>query len=288
MLLFVCALTLVGCSDDMDDAASDVEFCVRAVWSNGLEGRSSRSLTATDILADTQGDIEIAFSDYPATINVSSSGVADFVLTKSSSACTEHPAFWNYCTSLSLKDVITAGQVTLNATAVVDNGGTSDVVAGTCTYDSSSDEHVKFILHHTKALVRFSFKVDPRYDKIRFIRVKSISLNGSDCVLVDKVLSTSRQFIAYAYVDPAAVTTTTPNDVVCTYNIYDKDAAIDDHLTREGVTAKNTFRFNSLKDAYSNPVTEIKAGYYYDLNVTLNPDYLYVLGEHDIKHMTIN
>ena len=101
------------------------------------------------------------------------------------------------------------------------------------------------------------------------------------------MLSTDDQFVAYVYLDPVADVGTSSSIIKCTYNIYDKDAATDEHLTRKGVVARNTYKLGSLKDAKGNAVAEIRAGYYYDLRVTLNPDYLYVLSEHDNKHITI-
>lgn len=69
---------------------------------------------------------------------------------------------------------------------------------------------------------------------------------------------------------------------------YDYDATISAnaaHLTRSGIAVRNTFTLNQL--ALSDSPVEIQAGKYYDLRVTLNPDYLYVLSEHDNKHITI-
>ena len=103
-----------------------------------------------------------------------------------------------------------------------------------------------------------------------------------------------------------AVANDTPITIECTYDIYendiveglepnaegDKDAlatALDNdlstHCTRRNVTATNT---TTLKMAFNSSVVDIKAGHYYDLKITINPDYLYVLAEHDNKHITIN
>ena len=120
--------------------------------------------------------------------------------------------------------------------------------------------------------------------------------------------------LAYCYLDPADLNVGDNNAIECTYNIYEKDEtftptswagtdpaeewnvndpyfstkASKEHLTREAVIARNSFRFNSFKDLSGNSLSALKAGYYYDLNVTINPDYLYVLADHDNKHMTIN
>ena len=284
ILVLMAATMLAACHEDDDFAGQDVEFCVRAAWQNGLDGSvATRALTATDILADGTTDIVIATDDYPSTINVHCTDDGnDFVLTKGASKCNNHPDFWSYSTNVLYKDKMLARhKLKFNATAVVDATNTNpelgDVVEGSFDYRNLHDGHILLTLHHTKALVRFAFKVSAQYDKIRYIKVTKIVLNGKECTLVDKVLTQSGQFIAYAYVDPTEVTT--KNTIQCTYNIYDKDDTTTDHITRADVVAKNSFKLNGL--------SEIKPGYYYDLNVTLNPDYLYVLSEHDNKHITI-
>lgn len=275
LFLFV-ALAFAACNEDIEEPEREVEFCVKAVWENGLGNRNTRSLSDS-ILANADAEIAI---NYPEMINVYCSDGSDFSLTRSEEHCGDNNEFLRYIPSkyYNSKNI---GDLTFTATAVFDDGY---AMTSTATKDDLDDlNHLRFTFHHTKALLRFAFKVDldSRYDKIRFIRVTNINLNGSDCALVDKVLTTTNQFIAYAYIDPKEVTITTENTIRCTYNIYDKDSATDADLTRKGVVAKNTFTLSSLKDS-------IEAGYYYDLRVTLNPDYLYVLAEHDNKHITIN
>lgn len=283
-------LVFVSCADEFEQPEHDVDFCVRAVWQDGLSGgQSTRALSATDILADGTSDIAIDYADYPTTINVlckkGETEVLPLTLTKGSALCAEHTDYWSYTPSFLFRDQnIKREDYRFYATATIDGG---DDLVGEADKDDIEDTHLKLTLHHAKALLRFAFKVSDKYDKVRYIRVTNINLNGSDCELVDNVLTLSNQLIAYAYVDPAVVTTAYNNTIQCTYNIYDKDEATDAHLTRKGVVARNQFKLGSLKDESSNPVTVIKAGYYYDLNVTLNPDYLYVLSEHDNKHITI-
>lgn len=280
LFLFV-ALAFAACNEDIEEPEREVEFCVKAVWENGLGNRNTRSLSET-ILGD--GDvITIDHADYPEVINVHCSDGSDFILTKGDGYCVDDSKFLQYTPSkyYNSKNI---DDLNFTATAVLDDGY---VMTSEATKDSLDYlYHLRFTFHHTKALLRFAFKVSSQYDKIRFIRVTNINLNGSDCALVDKVLTTSNQLIAYAYVDPAVVTTSSENKnkIECTYNIYDKDSATDADLTRKGVVAKNTFTLSSLKDSNGS----IEAGYYYDLKVTLNPDYLYVLSEHDNKHITIN
>lgn len=268
-----------------------MDFCIRAAWQNGLDGSTTRALSATDILASGTDDIVINTADYPSTINVHCSDGTDFTLSKGTALCSDHDDYWQYTPSIIYKDKkIEHDDLTFTFSATIDDG---DVLTGTAgegdisEKTSSNQRHMQITLHHTKALLRFDFKVAESYDKIRYIKVTGIKLNDADCYLKDVVLNASGQLIAYAYIDPTVVTTTYENTLQCTYNIYDKDAATDEHLTRKGVVARNTYKLGSLKDAKGNAVAEIRAGYYYDLRVTLNPDYLYVLSEHDNKHITI-
>lgn len=296
-------MVVVGCADDSADLEPrEVTFCVQAVWQNGRSssGRSyarclpevahkvrRSALAATDLLAEGTDDLPIEFNDYPATIAVSCSDGQNFTLTKGAALCTQHGEYWQYTPSIIYKDrSIRRDNLTFTASATIDEG---DELTGTANKADLHDAHLQFTLHHTKALLRFAFKVSEKYDKVRYIRVTGISLNGSPCTLVDKVLTTDGQLIAYCYIDPTVVTTSHENTLRCTYNIYDKDEATDAHLTREGVTAQNKFTLDKI--VFSSSAAEdhkIKPGYYYDLRVTLNPDYLYVLSEHDNKHITIN
>ncbi|MDO4210864.1 MAG: hypothetical protein Q4D23_03990 [Bacteroidales bacterium] len=293
-LLIAAAIAFAACSDDSADDTREVSFCAQVAWQNGMassNARTSRALTATDIFAATTGPIAIGFNDYPQQINIQPSEGDAFTLNKSSKACDTHTGFLHYSPSINIKASGIEG-ITFTATATIDG----DILQGTATQANLRDNHLQFTLRHTKALLRFAFKVDARYDKVRNILITGIDLNGSPCTLADKVLTTDNQFIAYVYVDPSVVTTSYTNNIKCTYNIYDKDAKFDGsmnaeelsrHLTRQGIVAKNQFTLGSLKDASNNTVTAIQAGYYYDLKVTLNPDYLYVLSEHDNKHITI-
>lgn len=278
----------VGCTDEANDQPErNVDFCVKSAWQNGLAGGTTRTLSVTDILADGTGGIVINTDDYPANIDVTCSNGTDFTLTKSSNLCSEHGSgFLQYTPSVNYTDKkIISENYTFDFTATIDNG---DELVGTSTKADIRNTHMLVALHHTKSLLRFAFKLSERYDNIRFVKVTGINLNGKDCYVKDAVLAKDKlSYIAYAYVDPKVVTISKDNNVVCTYNIYDRDNATTDHLTREGVKANNTFKLGSLKDTRGDGVTELRAGYYYDLHVTLNPDYLYVMAEHDNKHMTV-
>lgn len=303
--MMITAFAVASCSDDLEQEPQDVAFCVRAVWQDGLTGgKTTRALSATDILADGTSDIAIDYADYPTTINVlckkGETEVLPLTLTKGSALCNEHTRYWSYAPSFLFRDqLIKREDYKFYATATID--GDDDLV-GEADKKDIDGAHLKLTLHHTKALLRFAFKVDPRYDKVRYIVVKGVKINGNSCTTVPKVINTTTlQAVSYMYINPSAVDadiTSPPMQIECTYDIYEKDAIFPSnvvtdgditanaaHLTRKDIVAKNSFTLDYLKDS---KVSSIQAGYYYDLKVTLNPDYLYVLSEHDNKHITIN
>lgn len=273
--LLACILCFFSCADD-EPMEQNVECCVNLAWSNG-RGGGTRLLNSL-LSPVNKGDLALSKEDYPAEISLTCNGKS-YTLTKSDlTACSSHSGYYNgYSCEPELKD--TEAKKGVTASATIDGVTESGVV-------ELQDSHLLVTLHHSKALVRFSFKVSAKYDKIRYIKITDIKLNEQPCILADKVLSTDDQFVAYVYLDPVSNVGTSSSIIKCTYNIYDKDEASAEHLTREGVIAQNSFKFSDFMDG-SNKVTSLKAGYYYDLNVTLNPDYLYVLSDHDNKHLTI-
>lgn len=291
--LFAIILAMTSCSDDQDLSPREMAFCVQTAWQCGRSiTNGTRTLTATDILISGTEDIIINSEDYPHTVYVHCSDNTDFILEKTATPCSEHndKTYWMYTSSnIYTNRMIERGNLTFSAKAEIDDlvTGNVDILEGECSIADVRDNHILLNLHHTKALLRFAFKVDANYDRLRYIRITGITLNGTNCHIVDKVLSPSSQLIAYAYVDPNVVTTAHNNIIQCTYNIYDKDGTISEHLTREGVNATNNFRLSNLKDKDDNPIAKITAGHYYDINITLNPDYMYVLSAHDNKHLTI-
>lgn len=293
--ILIGALSFFACSEDHVVEEQAVECCVRMDWSNG---RGGGTRTLSSLLAAEGEDLEIDPKDYPEVINVKCNG-KDFTLSKPEELeeCSTHAGFYQgYISSYELKDNEAKKGVT--ATASIDGG--QDELYSEVEDVVLDGLHLLFTMHHSKALLRFGFKVNKDYDKIRYIVVTEIELNGTPCSLEEKVLNKDGYlYVAYLYADPFSFNTSDQNTIKCTYNIYDKDAIFDgeykmddetlaSHLTREGVTATNTFKFSSLKDAGGSSISQLQPGYYYDLNVTINPDYLYVLSEHDNKqHITI-
>lgn len=301
-------LVLVSCADEPEQPSkSDVRFCVQAVWHNGLTGgNTTRAFSATDILADGTDDIIIDYADYPSLIEVTCSDGNYFTLSKGASVCSSHPGYWTYTPSYLYKQkYVIRHKLSFHATAQIDDPNSSpfcDELEGRFDKDNLSNGHMLFVLHHTRSLLRFTFKVSEEYDKVRYILITGIKFNGVDHPVAPKVLKVSAfSPVAYCYVDTDKPLSE-DNTIECTYSIYDKDAqfvteggvvtdaSIDanaPHLTRQDVKARNTFKLNNLKDAGDHAITKLLAGYYYDLHATINPDYLYVLSDHDNKHMTI-
>ena len=191
--------------------------------------------------------------------------------------------------------------------------GTKDFISSDATKyltpveDKVYRDHIIFDLKHRTALLRLSFKVDEKYDKIRTIVLRNVSvsvkaaettkLGETELTLTNSEsldgslgleLSTTEAFYACAYIKPNALDPADSWTFKCTYDIYDKDEVTSSNLTRKNVTATNTVTLSNLPAPQGkSKITFFEEGYYYDLNITINPDYLYVLSEHDNKHITI-
>lgn len=295
-------LLIVGCSPDEDQLShGNVDCCVKVAWNNGRGGSTRAFSSLLDGVSGTK--LELSPEDYPSEISVRCNEKS-FLLSKSDilTACDTHEGFYNgYTSDYKLKDNEAKKGVT--ATALMDGGDE--------LYSEKEDVvldglHLKFTMHHRKALIRFLFKVNEKYNIIRYINVKEVKLQkeGSATTIAAQmkegglVLKPDGYYCAgYCYVDPQDITATTTLRLACTYDIYDKDAdfaTIDadnsSHITRKDVTASNTLQLSNIifSGATSPEDKKIRSGYYYDLNVTINPDYLYVLSEHDNKHIVIN
>ncbi len=272
-----------------------VEYCIWMSWSNG-RGTTSRTALPSLLSGETKSDFDILPSDYPDEIHVVCNE-QNYILTKPSTLvlCTEHTKFYNgYTADKPIKEVDVKRGISATATL-------ADGYELQCSNDDIylDGKHLQFTMHHTKALIRFFFKVNECYDQIRYIVVKDGSIKkGTDPAIQAQMkdggllLTTDGLHCAgYCYIDPDVIKANTSVQISCTYDIYDKDAdfetpAVDNsaHLTRENVIATNN---TSLKMVFNDAAATIKVGCYYDLNVTINPDYLYVLSEHDNKHLVI-
>lgn len=177
--------------------------------------------------------------------------------------------------------------------------------AYTCTR-ASGNPHVPFTLEHLTARVRFCYRVAEDYAELRTVRLKSMTLSdpgdnysvtvdfstGSQAITYSlgatvpggstpgfisllneggveylDLNSTEYQPLASAYVLPLQATNTF--DITVTYDTLDKgNPAV---VTRSGVTNTSQITINSA----------LQAGHYYDVNILVAPDYLYVLSDND-------
>lgn len=163
---------------------------------------------------------------------------------------------------------------------------------------STVDESLGFLLTTTSRLYAYGY-MKPTLD---------------DNVSEQKALTTLLGINATTW-NSNAISTNTPITIQCTYDIYDKDIVegldpsaegykdalatalagdLSAHCTRRSITATNTFTLGKIFNSTSGgtqptPITRLQPGYYYDLKITINPEYLYVLSQHDNKqHITIN
>lgn len=247
-----------------------------------IMGQQTRSI-ADDILSAAGGPISIAITDYPERIDVRCSDGNTFVLERTGAICDTHTekAYLQYkATGLTSPYVIERiGEKTFSAKAVVDGGDTL-----VCSEARLEEGHLLFDLQHTRALVRIGMQTVARYDKIRSIYVDSVACDGKAIdYLANSVLSTTMQYIGYCYVAPIAISEMSgTHRLTCRYTVYDQDANETEHATRRDVMKTNAYAWNKLT-AGGQPVTEIEAGHYYDLCITINPDSLFVLSDHDNK-----
>lgn len=160
-----------------------------------------------------------------------------------------------------------------------------DYLSGEGHYDWNK-AHLFIDLKHATALLRFRFAVDEQYDKSRQVVITNITLNGTDIAVRNNgnaLLSTTMSCEAICYVNPTKLKKGDKLNISCTYDIYDKDEVGTGHLNRKDVKASNSMTLG----AAGSSISEIKVAHYYDLNITINPTYMYVMSEHDNKHMTI-
>lgn len=192
-------------------------------------------------------------------------------------------------------DDITTAQLTSTPAPV---SGRDPMASPVTTYPTDSEyrDHILFELGHLTAMLRLSFAVDEHYSQIRSIVLRSVSINDTPLTVAQTnalpegsselgmQLTALQQIFACAFVNPAEVHATDLVTISCTYDIYDKDAIAEGHCTRKGIVATNKVRLSASPIS----IATLEAGYYYDLCITIDPDYLYVLGEHDNKqHLTI-
>ena len=172
---------------------------------------------------------------------------------------------------------------------------------------TNDDYYIYMLLNHLYASVRFSMKVDADYAQLRTIKLKSMTLStnqgsvnatislthnttgaspisnvtytasgDNDAVVIfnsdeGTALSQTTATIVNAYFAPTS-TLSSNLTLVSTYDLYDSKG----NLIREGCTATNKI-----------PDLEASRGQRVQLNLTVNPTYLYVLSDPDLDNPTI-
>ena len=176
------------------------------------------------------------------------------------------------------------------------------------------DNHILFDMQHQQAMIRFLFNED---DPIRYFKLKKFSVRARNSSGVNQTLSyiadgdepwlisnndvygetATSQFTtaAYLYVLPSLWKTLTNSNkqmtLSFTYDVYDfgedgyrdgstaAGSTVDDVITRKDVTlsVQVTPTFASAAAAATFPT----AGYYYDMQISISPEHLYVLSDRD-------
>ena len=320
-ILLAASFEIAGCTDDQEEWVDDdapLTVAITASWQNGRENGETRSLpdfiTANVLTTPTPEWICI---DLPASL-----GGSFYAKTTSKQDVQGYIPFHEfYRAGVKLdKCPITrnmAGTTDITAYYMLKNGEAVDPASFTpfqlsdipvigptdylssdvvrYTAETTPRDHLLFTMYHRTALLRLKFAVDQKYLKVRDIVLRKIKINNHNVDFIDysilddsdgNKLTETPSFIAFAYIKPDATdfSLSKPWTFECTYDIYDKDEISATHLTRKDVTAKNQVKMNNLLS----PAVKLEPGKYYDLNITINPDYLYVLSEHDNKHITIN
>lgn len=311
ILYIIPLMMILSCQkDEHETSPRDLSFCVSARW---LDGRENTRATNNPIIDGPSGS-GINITHIPSLINISCTDGKQFTATVGSH-CSRHDGYTHYTPTEAYEDAaITSHHLQFRAWATLDKapatGTTYDLgtgwsgipAIGRCDYISAKadegnldDSHLQFTFTHATALVRLRFKLSDRYDKVRRIKIKSVKLGiaSADEVkdslanCIDPLfLSSGLQTFAYCYINTSSIGRNTRLRLTCTYDVYDKDATDDDaHITRPNTMAKSTFAFAPLLNSSA---ANIQPGKYYDLNITINPDYLYTLGDHDNKgEMTV-
>ena len=196
------------------------------------------------------------------------------------------------------------------------NVATGRLVSGNFKYEgkASGSNYVCLMLDHLYSAVQFKFLVNPTYNQLRTIKLKTVEMMTDDQLTYpltvtmkyqdDYVVSwgtgttLSNDYISlYTNDDGETLSTSVENatlvngyfapmsDVAsklklrCTYDVYDKDVTTehpDGNLVRENCTAINKL-----------PSLELSLKKRTVLTLTVNPTYLYVLSDPDLDNPTI-
>lgn len=324
-IFLLTSFLLAACADEHDEILDDDTPLTIAVTSAWLDGRAEGGTRALPhyltLPTFSSPDPDWVYIDLPATLGGSFYVKKTLAQGSDVSGFTPYHEFYRAGVKLD-KCPITrnlAGTTDITAYYQLDNGtapdpvsykpfkatdipviGPTDFLSSEVvryTAETTPRDHLLFTLIHRTALLRLKFGVNSQYLKTRDIVLRNVTINDQSFYLGNddnvggtpgKQLTADPEAYALAYVrttGAGGLKANTQLTFKCTYDVYDKDLISADHLTRKGVTATNTVTLSTLSGS---TITELQAGYYYDLTITINPDYLYVLSEHDNKqHLKI-
>ena len=289
---------LTSCDNSQEDVAGSTDTIEFRVPLTASDWHSAFFYTRAYTRADD--DITIAESEYPDTVIVSyTDGATPLTLTKSGTDDTD--GYYAYHTaSQSLTKADATGKTFTAHTCVpfsearlgelmssIPAFSTYDYLKGETIYDGTAS-HILFTLAHQQAMVRFCFQ---EVDALRSFRLTKLMIGDVTVFEGNQLISsTTMTALASVYVSPSLSDANKTQTITCTYDVYDlgadgyqdgsalAGATVDDQLTRKGVTVRNKVTL-SFTAATEHPFPT--AGYYYDLQITLDPDFLYVLSDND-------
>lgn len=168
----------------------------------------------------------------------------------------------------------------------------------------TDNEYIYMLLNHLYASVSFNIKVDAEYAKLRTIKLKSMKLNTNIAGVNAEITLThnttgevpmdvnftptgsSSEVVIFSSTEGEALNATVTKEfntcfapslsnqltLTSTYDVCDKEG----NLIRKGCTATNKI-----------PDLEASRGQRVQLNLTVNPSYLYVLSDPDLDNPTV-
>ena len=316
-LFFVCfCMFFISCSkESVDDYADEheVKFGVGFVdvWKEGnFSSNKAKAVTRGDLerldppaipkllnvfveateKADENVKMELTLTNKDGEGNLNSEGVSEFDITPKV-ITEENYSLYNYEARTMIPENFPANTDYNNVwgDGTIPLFGNTDYLSGTGV--TQENLRVYFKLNHNTVLVRFVLGVSSEIDVIRTIKLKSLNIYrstglGSDGKPVfDKTAPTVLASVESTAHDGDALTTAghqyaefhvNPNAAELfetvgeenQYDVYDKNGQI----TRSGCTAQNTLALG---------FTSKEKGKYYDIYVTVRPDFLYVLSDGD-------
>lgn len=269
-------LLQTSCSSDDVIPHSDAPVSITVSCRPMVNGRTTRAVWD-----------DVPTPEYPAQLIVVSSAGDAFAVTMAGDA--DNTGYVAYHTSSKVITDLEASQMSFTAYAPsvwkdVPAISACDYLSGNGTYNWNK-AHLMFELKHATALLRFRFAVDENYDKSRQVVITGFSVNGTDIAIKGNkaLLSTTMACEAICYVNPYLLKKGDALNLLCKYDVYDKDGTDAGDLVRGGVTASNSLTIGKPGSS----IQSLDVAHYYDFNITIDPTYMYVLSEHDNNHMKI-